>query len=461
MHPLCRFSAGCAVLLAGCAPTPQIAVPTAILSDEWTRHPHPGSPPINRSLADMLGSAPLAALIDRAMIASPALLAARARVDQTLSQVRIARATGLPLVSASAGGSASRVGGRSPYDFTSSFAALDASISIDLSGGIAAGRRAARERVRAADLDTQALALDIGATIATVYVLRAAFQARLALIDRQIAETTQLQHRIAARQRRRAPTPIALGLQAIRVQRLIAERSRLDQSLDQTRTALALLLGEEAPRFATAPADLAGFDYRPTAIPRPSQLLVERADIAAAEHRILAAGGDVAQARAAFFPRLDLSVSRSAENFLTAGPFAGMSVGGALLAPIFGRSRLRGNLEFAAAGQREAVANYRQTLLAALADVENALSAVEHARSRAVTIADIERRARATAALAERHYLTSGGDFWAVIDAQDLSIAAQDARIVNVQEQLEASIALYRTTRRSVTAEPAGDRRAD
>ncbi len=409
----------------------------------------------------MLGSSALAALIDRAMIASPPLIAARARVDQAVSQVRVARSTGLPLVSASAGGSAARVGGRSPFDFTSSFAALDASISIDISGGIRAGRRAARDRVSAADLDAQALALEIGVTIARVYVDRAAFQARLRLIDRQIAATTQLQHRIEARQRGHAPTPIAIGLQLIRVQNLIAERSRLDQALDQTRTALALLLGEEAPRFRAVPADLNAFDYRTTTVPSPSQLLIERADIAAAERRIAAAGGDVAQARAAFLPRLDLSISRSAENFLTAGPFAGMSIGGALLAPIFGRGRLRGNLEFATAGQREAVANYRTVLLSAFSDTENALSAVRHARERAALLADIEQRALTTASLAERRYLTSGGDFWAVINVQDLSIAAQDARLVSLQEQLEASISLYRATRRSATAPRLDDNPTD
>ena len=157
----------------------------------------------------------------------------------------------------------------------------------------------------------------------------------------------------------------------------------------------------------------------------------------------------VAAARAAFFPRLDLSVSRAAQSTLSVGPLAGIVIGADLLLPIFARNRLTGDLEVAGAIQRETVENYRAVLLQALADVEDSISAVGHARERGTILTDIEREATMTAGLAQQQYLEGDADLRAAFDAQDLLIRAQDAKAIGIQEQLEASIALYRSTRRT------------
>lgn len=299
----------------------------------------------------------------------------------------------------------------------------------------------------AAQYDRDAMVILVTAELARTYVSRAALQARLGLIERSIGQAAQLQKIIELRQHEGVATRVDVGLQAIRVQQLRAERERIQQSLEETRVALSLLVGEEAPGFQIVPADINQFAIPDIAPPSPSRLIATRPDVRAAETRIEAAGGDVRQARAAFFPQLDLSIGRNAQSFLGSGVLSGLSIGADLMAPIFNRNRLKGNLALAAAQQRESVQNYREVLLAALADVENGLSAAAHARNRASILAAVTSEARKTAALARVQYLEGDADLRHLLDAQDLLINAQDAELVSRQERLEAAIALFRVSR--------------
>lgn len=188
------------LLIGGCAATPRLAIAPGLLSENWSE---PGPAQANErapSVAELLQSAEIAELTERAFAANPNLLAAQARIDQAFSTLRIARGAALPLVSVSNGISATRVdrinpatGARnSAFDFTTSFAAIDASYSIDFGGGTAAGKRAAQDRVRAAQLDQHELALRLASDIARTYVQRSTLEARLALVDRNITATTRL-----------------------------------------------------------------------------------------------------------------------------------------------------------------------------------------------------------------------------------------------------------------------------
>ncbi len=442
------FAAGS--ILSGCAPTLQLDVAPNLLSEAWREDgfKRPSEQAVNRpqSVAILLGSPEIEKLTEQALAANPNFLASQARIDQALAGLRIARGAALPLVSVSNGVSTTRRGSRGVFDFSSSFAAIDASFSVDLWGRAAAGKRSALQRARAARLDRDDFVAVLESNIARIFVQRTTLEARVALLDRNVAATTKLQRILELRQREGVATRVDVGLQIIRVNELRAERSRLDEALDQTRTALSLLVGEESPRFSLPSVTLDSFARTPPAVPLPSEIMPFRADVLAAEARIHAAGGDVVAARAAFFPSLDLTLNRSSQVVLSGGPLAGLSLGASFFTSIFNRGRLRGDFDSAAAVHREAVQNYRQVLLAALAQVEDALSAARHSRDRASILATIEKEARLTANLAQQQYLEGDADLRNVLDAQDRLINAQDARAVSVQEQLEASIALFRAT---------------
>jgi NodT family efflux transporter outer membrane factor (OMF) lipoprotein len=441
---------------AACVPHTELEVPPTVASTHWSQPiagPAAGASatPAAQAMPADLGiafhSAELSALIARAVSANPNVTIAGARIRQARALLRVARGAMLPIVSGSAGISATPVhrAPASPFDFSNAFGGIDISFDLDLFGAGRAERDAARHRVRAAEYDRDVALLVVQSEVARAYVQRATLATRIALLQRNVAEATELERIIRARFTAGDATRVDLGLQTIQVRQLQTEEQRLDQALDRTRTALAVLIGEEAPGFALAPAPLESLVAPAIAPVQPGELLVRRPDLRAAEARIDAAGGDVRQARAAFFPRLSLSASGLSQAASLGGPLAStLTIGANLLGPIFDRARLRGNLEYSAARQAESVELYRQVLLTSLAEVEDALSAVNRSSARETLLIEVVSEAQLTARLARLQYLGGEADLQRVLDAEQRLTEAEDARAVALQERLEAAIDLYK-----------------
>ncbi|TMJ18386.1 MAG: efflux transporter outer membrane subunit [Alphaproteobacteria bacterium] len=450
-----RIGSLCVLSLAAgaCAPHVELEVAPQLLSTAWSQ-PAPGpaasggvSAPNPANLGAAFGSQELEGLIGRALQQNGDVGVARARIQQARALFGIARGAMFPLVTASAGLSGTRTERTTsdPFDFSDAFAGVDISFDLDLFGANRARRRAEGHRLRAAEFDQGATALIVEGDVARIYVQRAALAARISLLDRNIEQAVELERIIRARANAGDATRVDLGLQTIQVRELQTDRLRLSQALDRTRTAMAVLIGEEAPRFVLTPSPLDALQVPDLAVAPPPELLVRRPDIRAAEARIDAAGGDVDAARRAFFPQLSLSASGIGQAASLSGPLAAtVSLGAGLLSPIFNRGQLRGNLEFAAGQQVESVELYRLVLLTSLAETENALSAVDRARAREALLLQVVEEARVTARLARLQYMEGETDLQSLFDAEQRLVAAEDARAVAHQERLEAAIDLFK-----------------
>ncbi len=434
-------------LVSGCAPAVRLDVPPAVYSSTWSASASvdPGAVD-DTPLGVLLGSSELQSLIARAIADSPSLKASDARADQAAARLMGARATSLPIVSGTLQAGGGGRTGRSAFAFTDSFAAIDASFDPDLFGRNRATRRAESSRYRAAQFDRNAAGIALTAQVALAYVQGATLARRLELLDASIVSAADLDRIMRIRQREGDASRVDVGLQSIRLKQLQSERTRLSEALGETRTALAVFCGAEAPDFVAVYGRPEALSTPVLAIPAPAVLIARRPDLLAADARLRAAGGDVDAARRAFYPAFGLSVGGFATT-AGLGPLTPIATLGAdLLAPIFARSRLKGELRLNEARQREVAQLYRQAVLEALRDVEDALSAINHARQREALLADVEAEARTTSGLARRQYLEGDVDLQRLLDAQDLLIAAQDARAVARQELLAATIALHSRT---------------
>ena len=434
------------IAASACAPDVQLAERPQVKAAKW-QAALPAQAVTPQALGAALGSSELQGLIDRAVAANADIGAARARVTQARAQLRVARAAMLPVVNASAGLNATQTDntGGSAFDFSAGSAGLDVSWDADLFGRARAGRRAALSRAEAAAFDRVAAALAVEAEVARSYVQHAVLAERIALLDRNLANARELDRIIRIRLREGEATKVDTGLQSIEVRQLEAERLRLVEAQTQTRNALAVLVGQEAPLFAAPAADLAALTVPEINSGQPAELLVRRPDMRAAEARIRAASGDVEQARAAFLPNLTLNAGALGQAASLSGPYGiTLTAGAALLAPIFNGGRLRGELAFATAQQAETVELYRGTLLAALAEAEDALTAVEKSRARQALLDQVVEEARTTARLTRLQYIEGEADLRFVIDAQQLLVQAEDARAIALQERLNAAIDFYR-----------------
>lgn len=179
----------------------------------------------------------------------------------------------------------------------------------------------------------------------------------------------------------------------------------------------------------------------------PSELLLARPDIIAAEERLRAAEANVGAARAAFFPSISLTgnlgYASTELNNLVGHDGLTWSFGPSVTLPIFNRGRLRGNATVARARQDIAVADYERTIQTAFQEVSNALAG---RRFLADQVAAQERGTQAQrqiAALATTRYREGVVRYIEVLDAERNLFAAEQALLQLRRQETVNLVALY------------------
>lgn len=430
---------------SGCAPALELAEPARVTSNAWSEDIATGIRGEARSdLASLLASEELASLAARAERHNSNLAIADAQVAQARALLRGARLAVLPEISLSAGATRTRQAENFNFGFDDVFASTDLTWDMDLFGRLRASRQAALARTQASALSRQALGIEVEAAVARAYVQAIALQRRIVIADQNIERAVALERIIRIRYREGAASRVDLGLQSVSRLNFETDRSRLLEARDNTRTALAILVGEEAPRFTVPSGELEALAVSPMVPAPPAELLAARPDIRAAEALIAAAEGDVREARASFFPQIDVSLSGILSGS-AGGPLDQIvTLGSSLLAPIFARGRLRSEFDFASAVQVETVERYRLAILNALSEVEDANSAIRFSAERAVLFEQIAEEAKETARLANLRYLEGEEDLQSLLDAQEFLADAEEAQVIARQAEVFARIALYR-----------------
>ena len=223
----------------------------------------------------------------------------------------------------------------------------------------------------------------------------------------------------------------------------------LEQQERQTLAALAILIGRVPEGFdvkATGVADLA--------VPAinaglPAELLVRRPDLASAEAQLTGANADLAAARAAMLPSIQLTgsagtASAALLSFASGGASSTIGLALSLLQPIFDGGRLRGQMSIAESRERELVENYRKAILAAFKDVEDALVAASRQAQQETLQQQVQAQAREALRLAEIRYREGADDLLTVLDAQRTLFNAQDQLAQIRLNRLEAAVSLYK-----------------
>jgi NodT family efflux transporter outer membrane factor (OMF) lipoprotein len=206
-----------------------------------------------------------------------------------------------------------------------------------------------------------------------------------------------------------------------------------------------VLIGK-APGEFSLPAGT--WDQKVPAIPLvvPSGLLQRRPDIAAAERNVAAANAQIGIQRAAYFPSFGLSASlgQGAATFpaLFAASSNVWSLGLSIAQTIFDAGAIAAKVEAAQATRDQAIANYRQTVLAAFQGVEDQLSTLH-------SLAEQEGARRAASEAADRveqltmnQYLQGQIPYTTVVTAQVTALNARQALSQLMSSRQAAAIAL-------------------
>ena len=445
--------AAATLVLTGCASmappfeTPALPVPAHYA----TPGTDTGTPAATTGWRDYFTDPRLQALIAQALANNRDLRVTALRVQEARAAYGIQRADLLPTLGAQAGMDRSRVPGdlnltRQPLLGSQYQVGLGlASWEIDFWGRVRSLNDAALQNYLATDAARRAVTLGLIAQVA---------QSELAL--RELEERLVLAHQaIASRKeslrifQRRVDVGSASRLNLTQVQTLLTQAQALGAQLIQARAqqanALALLVG--APVDPAPDARLDAVHLPPLRAGLPSDLLVQRPDIMAAEHQLKAAQAQIGAARAAFFPRVALTGSLGTASAELGGLFDSGSqawtFSPSISLPLFNAGRLRNNLNLAEVRRDIAVANYEKTVQGAFRDVSDALVARQSLAGQ-LAIAQNARAAQSERArLSQLRYDHGAAAFLEVLDAQrDLLVA--DQQVVQLRRALLSSqVSLY------------------
>lgn len=393
------------------------------------------------------GSDQLAALIAQARVANPDIEISIARIEQARGNLGLVRAENGPEIGLSANGSSdvrNLQGQTKSFDRIGSVG-IDVSYDLDLFGAAKASRRAAWARLSAAGYDRRTIELTIEADVASAYVRHSALNDRLKINARALQSAREAERIIRIRTAEGVASAIDLGIQSTEGDAIEVEISQLAEDSAIIGNALAALVGAEAPGFFLTDTNLANLSIPAIAKVQPAELLTRRPDIRAAESRIAAADGNVANARAVFMPQIRLSADSFFDIASTGGLLnPGGSLTTSILASIFDRGRLKGQLTQAVGEQQEAVALYNKTLLAALSETRDALAIAREADFRTAALERSRIDAEHTAKLVRMQYVEGRISLNTRLEAERRLLAVSEGLVRAREARLLAAISLFR-----------------
>ena len=324
---------------------------------------------------------------------------------------------------------------------------LTGSYEIDLWGKIRSERQAALIAAAASREDLNTAAMTLSANIATRWIGVVSQRMQKELLVQQLKANQTLLELVELRFRKSLASAVDVFQQRQLVEQTRAQLPLVEQSERRLLNVLALLLGR-------TPFSLPQIQSRSLEIPRdppaagiPAQLLTNRPDIRAAAKRLETADWNVAAARADRLPRISLSVEAAyqadklsllLDNWLT-------RLAGNITAPLFDGRRRASEVRRLQAVVLENLAAYRQTVLTAIREVEDALVDEAKLREHLKGLQAQLDAARNALNEARRRYRNGLSDYLPVLTQLLTVQELERTRIQRRAELLTARVDLYRS----------------
>ncbi len=451
------------VMLSGCAVGPDFHAPQAPAANRYTENalpPETASAPGAAGAAQRLvpgrdipgewwtlfHSAPLDAVIRRALADNPTLASAQATLRQAGENYRALVGSALfPSVNGEASVTRQKISGAAfgqPNTNFEPFTLYNASVGVTYALDLFGGARRELESLRA-QIDyerflVEGAYLTITSNIITTAMSEASLREQIRATQ-EIIDTETKQLDLVERQ---------FQLGAVSKTDVLAQRAQLAQTratlpplekaLSQTRHLLAVLAGLLPSEAATLPEfTLADFTL-PEDLPvsLPSSLVRQRPDIRAAESLMHSASAQIGVATAALLPQITLSGNAGSQAISSGSLFRNgtgvWSLGAGLVQPLFHGGELTARRRAAVAAYDAAEAQYRSTVLQAFQNVADVLRALDMDAAALKARAEAEESARELFDMAQKQFQMGAVNYLALLNAERQE---REARIGLVQAQ--------------------------
>jgi NodT family efflux transporter outer membrane factor (OMF) lipoprotein len=401
-------------------------------------------------------SSELTALMDAAQVYNLDIAVAIAQIIQADAQVGVSGAALLPTVSENASAQRQRTSSSGSNRFTGTGGAggnptfsiyssgLTASYILDFWGKNRAALYAAEENATASRYNREVVTLTAIVTVANTYFQVLAAQDQLRVTRQNLAAAERILSAIKDRFANGTASQLDVSQQEALAATQRAAIPPLEVTLGQNRAALAVLVGR-------APANLSvrGGSTSRITVPRitpglPSELLYQRPDIRQAEARLAASNFSVEEARAAFFPQIQLTGTTGLKSTALASLFAPgawfYTLTASLTQPIFDGFLLESQLKQAKGVQLQDLQAYRKAVLSAFSDVEKALIALQNFTLQERLQAQVVATSRMAFEVAETQFRGGTVNLITVLQAEQTLFNAENTLVqVRLSKLLAAS----------------------
>lgn len=429
------------LLLLGCSLAPNMHKPVTVVpaqfkeADGWVEaQPKDGAPDLTWWKA--FENPELDALEDRAGRDNQTLKQALAQLDEANAAVEISRAGLFPLVSLDAGGGRSAasttVANARPRSTYNDFNLTgNVAFETDLWGRVRNQVAAETSLAKASADDLATASLSVHAAMAKTYFMLRGYDDIQRLLDKTVAEYEKALRLTQNRHKGGVATLSDVTQAETQLEDAKTRAADTHRLRQQAEHAIAVLAGTPPSGFGLP--DTTPVSALPAFSPDlPSTLLERRPDVASAERQMEAANADIGVARAAYFPDLTLVGSGGYESdalhSLFDAPSLFWSFGAAVTTPLFDAGRAAGLTHEARAQYDESVAVYRQSVLTAFQEVEDALSALHQL--------EIENRTQTAATKAAQQTLQQIRDRYAGGVANYLDVVVAENTALDAEVQL-------------------------
>ncbi|MGB6972405.1 MAG: efflux transporter outer membrane subunit [Desulfobulbales bacterium] len=397
---------------------------------------------------ETIGDEQLNGFVDEALSDNQALLSYWARFERAQAQAKKAGADLKPSLAGVADASYTKIqtGDDGSIENESYAVGLIAAYEVDLWGRIRATHESALLEAEASREDLNAAAMTVAAEVADRWIAILSQRLQRQLLEQQLATNKTYLELVELRFRKSLASALDVFQQRQLVERVKAQLPLIEMQERMLENQLAILLGrmpnqaprisrQELPVIAAVPA--AGL---------PVQLLQNRPDIAAALRRMEASDQDLAAARADRLPALRLTGGAAYDNDELAALFDNwvVNLAASVTAPIFDGSRRKAEVEINLAAVQQQLAEYRQIVLSAVREVEDALISETKIREHIAALENQLQAGQNALSEAGTRYVNGLNDYLPVL-TQLLSVQNLENDLIQRHEDLlVARISLYR-----------------
>lgn len=454
-------AAALAVSLAAChAVGPNYQKPTAPVAAHWDT-PAPWRPSDPKDAIPkgewwkVFHDTQLDAYEAQAIAANQTLAAAAARYEQARALASVTVAGLYPKIEVDPAIARQRLSGERPGNPTPGIAATQSSVTVPFTVSYEVdlfGRR--RRSIEASAAALQSSAADLENARLVIAAELAADYFALQQLDRELSiltGTVDTLDRGLRVVRARRDGGIASGLDVAQEETLLrstqTEATLVRRDRDAFEHAMADLVGQPAPDFHVAAQPLVA---EPPAldIALPSDLLERRPDVGSAERAMAEANAEIGIAMSAYYPSLNVFGTGGWQSTALASIIGGTStlwaVGASAAQTIFNGGETKARVKFAEAAYTERVADYRESVLNAMREVQDSISGLGVLAEARASQTDAVAAAQRALDIATTRYQGGITNYLDVVAAQGALLSAQRLLAQIRGEQLVASVTLVK-----------------